>query len=108
MSQQLKELSALTALNHMMQQGRFDVCCLREVGELLGVNPKSHASYAILAPLHCIYFDKMPAPLRDAIPSLVQDCLGVSPTYQFASIKPQVIEVDTPQPKSGFLRLLGR
>lgn len=108
MREDLKELSALTALNNMMQGGHFNICCVDSVGKLLGVKPDDHESYAILRPLHCVDFAKMPQPLRDAIPSLVQDCLGVSPTYQFKSIKPgDVIEVSVPQQRGALLRLFG-
>ncbi len=106
MSNDLKELSALTALNDMMEKGRFDICCVRDVGKLLGRDAEGHESFAILRPLHMVSFSKMPAKLRDAVPSLVQDCLGVSPSYRFATLQPQIIDV-TPQPKGGFLRLLG-
>lgn len=108
MSQDLKELSALTALNNMMEKGHFDICCVREVGKLLGVNPEAHPSHAILRPLHCVDFAKMPPQLRDAIPGLVQDCLGVSPTFQFTSVRPGAIVDLTPRQERGpLLRLFG-
>lgn len=108
MSESLKELSALTALNSMMEKGHFDICCVRSVGELLGVDPKAHPSFAILQPLHCVDFAKMPPPLREAIPSLVQDCLGVSPTFQFTSVRPGAIVDVSPKPqKAPLLRLFG-
>lgn len=98
---------ALTALNSMMDKGYMDICCVDSVGALMGVKPSAHESYALLRPLHCVHFDKMPAALREAIPSLVQDCLGVSPTYRFKSARPQAIEVNDPAPSKGILRRLG-
>lgn len=104
----LKELAALTALNNMMQKGHFDICCVRNVGELLGVDPKGHPSFAILQTLHCVDYAKMPPPLREAIPSLVQDCLGVSPTFQFTSVKPgQIVDLTPKQERVPLLRLFG-
>lgn len=108
MSHDLKELAALTALNNMMQKGHFDICCVRNVGELLGVDPKEHPSFAILQTLHCVDYAKMPPPLREAIPSLVQDCLGVSPTFQFTSVKPgQIVDLTPKQERGPLLRLFG-
>lgn len=109
MSHDLKELAALTALNNMMGKGHFDICCVRDVGALLGVDPKAHPSFAILQTLHCVDYAKMPPQLRDAIPGLVQDCLGVSPTFQFTSVRPGAIVDLTPrQEKAPLLRLFGR
>lgn len=103
----LREMAALTALNNMMDKGYMDICCVDSVGALMGIKPSAHESYTLLRPLHCVQFDKMPAALREAIPSLVQDCLGVSPTYRFKSARPQVIEVSEPAPRKGILRRLG-
>ena len=105
----LKELSALTALNEMMAKGWFSISVIDKVGELLGVNPRCEA-YRILAPLHCIDFDKMPDELRAAIPRLIQECLGITPIFQFKTIARTVIDV-TPEQKPGghgWLRLLGK
>jgi hypothetical protein len=80
----LKQLSAVTALNSMFKKGHFDICCIRNVGELLGVDPKfAGEAYKILQPLHCINFSDMPSELRDAIPSLIRECLQQEPTFQF-------------------------
>jgi hypothetical protein len=103
----IKELAALTALNDMMDKGRFDICCVREVGKMLGVNAEAHDSYRVLSPLHMIHFGKMPQQLQDAIPKLVQDCLGMAPTFRFKTVKAEVIEVNEQPPSKGFLRLLG-
>lgn len=107
----LKQLAALTALNHMMTKGHMDICTVRNVGEILRVDPKQdQEAYAILQSLHCVDFGKMPAELREAIPDLVQRCLGVSPIYEFKTTRPDVRVIDVtsePPKKSGFLRLLG-
>lgn len=104
---ELKELSAITALNAMMQKGWMDITAIDTIGTMLGINPKCEA-YNILRPLHCVHFDKMPPQLRDAIPGLVKQCLFVEPTYQFEAAptiqptQPKAAE----RPARGFLRLL--
>jgi hypothetical protein len=103
----LKEMSALTALNNMMEKGYLDICCIDSVGKLLGVKPDAHDSYTLLRPLHCIHFKQMPEPLREAIPSLVQDCLGVSPSFKFTTLKAQVIELQPESRPKGFLQRIG-
>ncbi|MET3371968.1 hypothetical protein ABIC89_001009 [Variovorax boronicumulans] len=114
MTEHLKRLSAETALNNMMSGSHFSICAVRDAAKLLGVNPKGDA-YDILHPLHCIDWDKMPAELRDAVPSLIEQCIGMTPSYVFrlggrqqarhiVDITPAVEAL--PQPR-GFLRLLG-
>jgi hypothetical protein len=102
----LKQLSALTALNNMMGKGHFNICCVDSVGDLLGINPRGTHAYKILLPLHCVDWAKMPAELRDAIPGLIQECLGIAPVFQFQNLERVVIDI---QPRrSGFMQLLGR
>lgn len=103
--EELKKMAALTALNDMMARGRFDICAIRSIAEMFNIKPAGEA-YVILQPLHMIYFDKMPAALRDAIPDLVQQVLGVAPVYQFKTMEQPVIDVSPPA-KRGLMRLLG-
>lgn len=100
----LKQQIAITSLNSMMSKGYFDICTIDTVGKLMEVNPKGEA-YTMLHPLHCVHFDKMPPDVREAIPSLIQECLGVGPVFKFKTLEPEVIEVAPA--KRGFLRLLG-
>lgn len=115
-SENLKHLSVTTALNDMMKKGHFDICCIRSCAKLLNVDPRGEA-LAILEPLHCINFGDMPSELREAIPGLIKDCLGVEPVYEFvpgdlAIRRPalRVLDVEAePKPKSrGVLAFLGR
>lgn len=110
MNENLKQLSALTALNSMMAKGHFSICTIDSVGELLGINPRGCDAYKILHPLHCIDWAKMPQELRDAVPGLIQECLGIAPAFQFKTLEPTLIDVspkaETP-PRRSFLRLLG-
>lgn len=108
----VKQVVAITALNKMMASGHFDICAIRTIAEMLGVDPKGEA-YRTLAPLHCVNFSDMPTELRQLIPSLIKECLGVEPIYKFTN--PRVIEVQpptpaevTPEPRRGLMRLLTR
>ena len=104
----LKDLSALTALNNMMTNGWFDICTINSVAEMMGINPKCEA-YRILYPLHCVHFDKMPDELKRAIPGLIQQCLGVAPIFQFKTLASNVIDVTEQKPeKRGLLQLFGK
>ena len=96
-------MSAITALNNMMSKPYFDICVIDAVAKLFGGHPLDEA-YAILRPLHCVDWNKMPAELVAAIPGLIQECLGVAPTYVFKSMQPEVIDVTPPR---GVLRFLG-
>ena len=114
MNEELKRLSAETALNHMMSSGHFSICAVRDAAKLLGVNPQGEA-FDILHALHCIDWDKMPTTLRDAVPDLIEQVIGVQPTYVFRLGGRQqarhIVDITPaaealPQPR-GFLRLLG-
>jgi len=105
----LRELSALTALNAMMAKGWLDICTVDAVATMLGRSAKCPA-YDVLRPIHCVHFDKMPPELRDAIPGLVHECLGTSPTFQFADLTQRVIDVSPAsdaKPAGRVARLLG-
>jgi hypothetical protein len=112
MSDELKQQIALTALNEMMRGNHFNICAIDRVADMLGVNARASDAHRTLCPLHCVDWDKMPQQVREAVPGLIQECLGVAPVFQFKTITPEVIDV-TPTmksgavKKSGFLRLLG-
>jgi hypothetical protein len=101
----LKQLAAITALNEMMAGSHFNVCTIDRIGKMLDINPKGEA-YEVLHTLHCINWEKMPKQLREAVPGLIKECLGVGPVFQFKTLEPVVIDVE-PEKKRGFLRLLG-
>lgn len=106
----LRHLSALTSLNNMMAKGYFDICTVDGVADLLELSVKATQAYKILRPLHCVHWEKMPTELRDAVPGLIQECLGVAPAFQFKTLRQEVIEVTSEEAKPakrGFLRLLG-
>lgn len=110
----LKKLAALTAINNMLAGGHFSICTIDSVADLMGIPRNSCEAYQTLRALHCIDYAKMPAELRNAIPGLIEQVLGVEPAYQFATLTSRVIEMtpapparqEAPEPR-GVLRLLG-
>lgn len=84
----IKQMAALAALNEMMAKGWVDICKVETIGDLLGLNVKTCEHYTTLRTVHCLNFDKMPVELRDAIPGMLQACLSVTPTFQFAAPPP--------------------
>lgn len=101
---QLKQLSALAALNKMMLGTHFSICTLDDVIKVLGTRPDGQA-YDILRPLHCVHWTDMPAELRDAVPRLIERCISI-PAYQFQIT--QVPPADRARVTSGTIRLLTR
>lgn len=99
----LKQLAAMTSLNDMMSKSHFNICTIDSVAKLMQINPGGEA-YDTLRPLHCIHWDRMPAELREAVPDLIRQCLGVAPTYQFKTLAQEVIDVT---PARRLLRLFG-
>lgn len=110
MNEELKQLSALTSLNNMMRGGHFSICAIDSVGKLLGIEPRGTDAYNVLHALHCVDWGAMPPQLRDAVPGLINECLGIAPAFQFTNAKQgQVIDL-TPEArpaKRGILQLLG-
>jgi hypothetical protein len=110
MNDELKQLSALTALNNMMRGSYFSICTIDSVGRLLGIEPRGSDAYNVLHTLHCIDWGKMPPQLREAVPGLINECLGIAPAFQFTNAKAgQVIDLtpDAKAPKRSFMQLLG-
>lgn len=112
MSEQLKQLSAITALNEMMAGNHFNICVIDRIAEMLARPVRGSEAYTILGPLHCVNWAKMPPELRDAIPSLIEQCLGIAPAFQFKTVEPnRVIDItpprEAPKPeRRSLLRLL--
>lgn len=97
---QLAHLSAITSLNEMMRKGTFYISTVTEVAEAIGAVPDS-AALRILRPLHCMKLGDMPAELREALPKLIERCIG-TPAYQFT-----VTQADNPAlVATGTVRLL--
>lgn len=103
----IKQLAAMTALNNMLAGEHFSICTIDSVANLLNVHPKGEA-YTTLHALHCIDYAKMPPKLREAIPELIRQCLGVETIYRFQTLHQQIVDVTSPPKRGGFLRLIGR
>lgn len=97
---QLAHLSAIASLNEMMRKGKFYISTVTEVAEAIGATPDA-AAMRILRPLHCMSISDMPPELRQALPSLIERCIG-TPAYQFT-----VTQADNPAlVAAGTVRLL--
>jgi hypothetical protein len=92
MSDKLKQMAAIAALNKMMKQGHFSICTIDSVGKALGVSVQCE-SYSILSTLHCVDFLDMPPELRSAIPELINKCISGGLIYQFSSVQSKTIDV---------------
>lgn len=107
MTDTIKQQVALTALNSMMAGAYFDICTIDNIAKMLEIHAKGEA-YNTLRPLHCIHWSAMPAAVRDAVPGLIQECLGFEPTFRFKTMQPEVIEVSPfGARRPWMLRLLG-
>ena len=80
---QLAHLSAIASLNDMMRKGTFYISTVTEVAKAIGAVPDPRAM-DILRPLHCMEIGRLPPELRDAIPALIERCIG-TPAYQFSA-----------------------
>ena len=102
--ERLQALAVVTALNKMLEANYFDICT---VDAMLKVQrlPVGGDVYDVLRTLHCVYSVRMPKELRDAIPEMLQEVLGVSPTYRFQTLDPAVLDV-SPYKDSTPYRLL--
>lgn len=101
----IKRLAAITALNEMLRGSHFNVCTLDKIAKMLNIQPPSEP-YRILSTLHCVDWSVMPEPLRERIPSLIEQCLSVAPTYQFRSLPHEAVCVDTDPPRTRSLKKL--
>ncbi len=88
----IQEIAAMTALNHMFKQGHMSICTIDKVAGLMNVDPKGRA-YNVLSTLHCVDFSEMSKKLRDVIPDLIRECLSLSPVYEFEHLKKQKVIV---------------
>lgn len=105
MSDHIKQLVAITALNEMMRSGFFSICTIDKVGSLLCLDVRND-SYKILSVLHCVSFSNMPPEVRSAIPGLINDCLGSNDIFQFTDLKTKIIDI-SPSHKAGGNSVIG-
>ena len=51
---ELARLAALASLNKMLKQGHFDICTVRDIGDLFGIPVRNTEEYQILHTVHCV------------------------------------------------------
>lgn len=111
---ELRQLTAVTALNAMMSKSFFSICAVRDAGDLLNIPVRHSESYLILEALHCVDFNKMPTQLREQIPSLINDCLSCGPEFTFiVPTEKRTVELslyfpeNRPKPETPMKKFLG-
>ncbi len=66
------------ALTHnLKKQAYFSICTLDKALNTAGIQIQCGRSYDILNTLHCINYADMPNNMRDAIPQLIANVIGV-------------------------------
>jgi hypothetical protein len=73
----LRRATVVTALADMVKKGHFSICTIDSCADILGVQSRGSEPYRILRALHCIDFAAMPPIVREALPGLIRQCLGV-------------------------------
>lgn len=101
----IQEIAAMAALNHMFKQGYMSICTIDNIAKLMNVDPRGKA-YNVLSTLHCVDFSEMPKELRDVVPDLIRECLSLNPIYEFEHLKKQVATAHDTAHQSPMGRLL--
>lgn len=102
-----RELAAITALNKMLADKYFDILVLDHIAVMMNRNIKG-PTYDILRTLHCVHYVQMPQELRDSLPGLIRECIGVEQPYQFDALPiKREIDVTPPRARNVFHYLTG-
>lgn len=80
----VKVLAAEAALRKMIQSGHFDICCIRNVCEMLDI-VADRDSMKILTTLHCVDYNQMSPDLLAELPTLIHRVLN-SPRFDASRI----------------------
>ncbi|WP_440466932.1 hypothetical protein ACKI1H_27280 [Pseudomonas sp. YH-1] len=80
----VKILAAEAALRKMLQGGHFDICCIKNVADMLEIIP-DRETMNILKTLHCVDYNQMPAGLLAELPTLIHRVLN-SPRFDTSRI----------------------
>ena len=78
----IKQMTAITALNAMMRSKHFSICTIREIATMLDVTPDREAM-SVLQNLHCVDYSAMPRELVASLPALIQKALSGHDVFQF-------------------------
>lgn len=92
----LKQMTAITALNTMMRSRNFSICTIREIAAMLDVTPDREAM-SVLTNLHCVDYSAMPKELVASLPALIQKALSGHDVFQFELKKRDDFPMLSPQ-----------
>lgn len=95
---------AAAAANHtivemLTKRGYFDICTLDKALKTMEIQVQCGKSYSILSSLHCLDYKDMPKELRDSVPMLIQNVIGIESECYEAKPEPK------PEPKRNRLAL---
>lgn len=71
----IKILAAEAALRKMLQGSHFDICCIKNVAEMLEIIP-DRETMNILKTLHCVDYNQMSPDLLAELPTLIHRVLN--------------------------------
>ena len=63
------------ALRELFNGSSFSICDVRDIGKMIGSNPRKHPGYKFLNALHCVNYSDMTDDVRNALPQKVMECL---------------------------------
>ena len=76
-----RDLAALAVLNKMM---RLDYFTISPLHDLMSYEKRDKSrAYDTLLMIHCIHWEDIPERLRNMIPDLIFECVGIRPTYLY-------------------------
>jgi hypothetical protein len=105
-----KSLVIKTALAEMLKKGHFDVCTIRNIGEMTGIVPDRDAMTQLTL-LHCMDYSRMPAELRKELPNIIHRALcGIDLDVEaIVNLRPSApaLELLEEEPKPWYKRLTG-
>ncbi len=88
----LKKQAAQLAVKRMLAKNCVDICDVRFIADALGRQCERSASYPVLRLLHLVQFSKMSPELREAIPGMLADTLGIGEESPVAEVQPTMAE----------------
>lgn len=101
-----EELACKVALKRMIDKGWVDICDIDKIGKLSGIPVGSSPAYKTLSLLHCVSFKDMPDELRQEMPRLFIECLGVNP-FERPARQVHVHSESEPAPRRRLFGLIG-
>lgn len=90
----LKLMAANAKVKRILDQSHFSICELDTLISEMKTCPDPEA-YSVLRMLHYVHYDKMPAELRNRVPSLIAACLSEA-KFQMVPDLPVVARSEPP------------